>query len=108
MSTCAVQSVGDALQGILNFGSQMLGSISGAAILMAIFPPELDMTKTLGSNSVGPKWGWWNALIAEGMCTALLVFVVLQTACNPKSAMNRSQACLGSQPVGLLSVFGVW
>ena len=30
----------------------------------------------------------------ETMCTFLLVFVVHQTACNPKSVMNRSQACL--------------
>lgn len=82
------------LQGIFNFASQMLGSVAGAAILCAIFPPELDMTKTLGANSVGPKWNWWNALIGEVMCTFLLVFVVHQTACNPKSAMNRSQACI--------------
>eukprot|EP00490_Sorites_sp_Unknown_P026731 CAMPEP_0114643336 /NCGR_PEP_ID=MMETSP0191-20121206/3327_1 /TAXON_ID=126664 /ORGANISM="Sorites sp." /LENGTH=314 /DNA_ID=CAMNT_0001855619 /DNA_START=69 /DNA_END=1013 /DNA_ORIENTATION=+ len=82
------------VQGLCNFGCQMLGSVTGAAILCAIFPPELDMTKTLGSNSVGPKWNWWNALIGEIMCTFLLVFVVHQTACNPKSVMNRSQACL--------------
>ncbi|CAE7033471.1 Aqp4, partial [Symbiodinium sp. CCMP2456] len=54
-----------ALQGLFNFGSQMMGSILGAAILCAIFPPELDMTKTLGANSVGLKWNWWNALIGE-------------------------------------------
>lgn len=82
------------LQGIFNFASQMMGSVVGAAILCAIFPPELDMTKSLGSNSVGPKWNWWNALIAEIMGTFLLVFVVHQTACNPKSALNRSQACI--------------
>ncbi|CAE7884073.1 PIP2-7 [Symbiodinium sp. KB8] len=72
----------------------MMGSILGAAILCAIFPPELDMTKSLGANSVGLKWHWWNALIGEVFGTFLLVFVVLQTACNPKSQMNRSQACL--------------
>ncbi|CAJ1436933.1 unnamed protein product [Effrenium voratum] len=82
------------LQGLCNFASQMMGSVAGAAILCAIFPPELDMTKSLGANSVGPKWNWWNALIGEIMCTFLLVFVVHQTACNVKSAMNRSQACL--------------
>ena len=86
------------MQGIFNFGSQMMGSVCGAAILCAIFPPELDMTKSLGSNSVGPKWHWWNAVIGEMMGTFLLVFVVLQTACNPKSAMNRSQACIAYRP----------
>ncbi len=94
------RNVSPKLQGVCNFFSQMLGSVTGAAILCAIFPPQLDMTKTIGSNSVGPKWHWWNALIGEIMCTFLLVFVVLQTACNPKSKVNRSQALERSE--GLL------
>eukprot|EP00439_Symbiodinium_sp_Y106_P081438 s935_g20.t1 len=49
---------------------------------------------SIGHYSGGLKWNWWNALIGELVGTFLLVFVVLQTACNPKSSMNRSQACL--------------
>lgn len=82
------------LQGLANFLAQMLGSVTGAAILCAIYPIENDLTSILGANSVGPRWHWWNALIGEVTGTFLLVFVVLQTACNPKSTLTRAQACI--------------
>lgn len=84
----------DVFQGIANFVAQMMGSVTGAAILCAIFPIQNDLTSSLGANSVGPRWNWWNALIGEIMGTFLLVFVVLQTACNPKSSLTRAQACI--------------
>jgi len=43
---------------------------------------------------VGPRWHWHNALFAEVIGTFVLVTVVLQTACNPKSSGNRAQACI--------------
>jgi len=92
-----------ALQAIGNFIAQMCGAVVGAAVLLAIYPSANDMTKTLGSNSVGPRWYWHNALIGEIMGTFVLVTVVLQTACNPKSSGNRAQACIA---IGL-AVFAV-
>mmetsp|Transcript_964 Transcript_964/g.2726 ORF Transcript_964/g.2726 Transcript_964/m.2726 type:complete len:274 (+) Transcript_964:101-922(+) len=88
-------------QGVANVISQLLGSITGAMILCIIFPPELDQTGGLGSNSVGQGWNTTGALTAEIMGTYLLMTVVLQTACCDKSASSRAQAALA---IGL-SVF---
>jgi MIP family channel proteins len=82
------------VQGLANLFAQILGSISGAAVLCLIFPEDADLTKTLGSNGVGEAFEKWNALFAEIFGTFLLMFVVLQTACNQKSEANRAQACL--------------
>lgn len=84
------------MQGIANFFAQMLGSLAGAGILCAICPEDADYTKSLGANDVAEEgaYSWWNALIGEIVGTFLLMFVVLQTACNPKSEANRAQACI--------------
>merc|ERR1719387_2209225 len=82
------------VQGVANLLAQILGSICGAAILCLIFPEDADLTGALGSNGVGEKYEKWDALFAEIFGTFLLMFVVLQTACNQKSEANRAQACL--------------
>lgn len=85
------------MQGLLNFVGQMLGSVAGAGILLAIYPKEKDRTGGLGSNGVGDGFSTANALIGEIMMTFLLVFVVLETAVNPLSEGNRMMACV---PIG--------
>ena len=52
-------------QGIANFAAQLLGSITGAAILCLIYPAAMDQTGGLGSNGVGEGWSKPNALIGE-------------------------------------------
>eukprot|EP00933_Yihiella_yeosuensis_P045632 TRINITY_DN4102_c1_g1_i1.p1 TRINITY_DN4102_c1_g1~~TRINITY_DN4102_c1_g1_i1.p1 ORF type:complete len:544 (+),score=102.40 TRINITY_DN4102_c1_g1_i1:107-1738(+) len=82
------------IQGAVNFAAQMLGSITGAAILCAIYPESKDQTKGLGSNGVGEGWETHNAVVAEIMGTLLLVYVVLQTALSSKSSSTRSEAAI--------------
>jgi len=81
-------------QGILNFVAQMLGSLTGAYILTAISPKDLDKTGGLGSNSISEGFSTWNAFAGETMMTFLLMFVVLETAVNPNSEANRALACV--------------
>jgi len=81
-------------QGILNFVAQMLGSLTGAYILTAIFPKEQDRTGGLGSNGIADGFSMWNAFIGEAVMTFLLMFVVLETAVNPNSEANRALACV--------------
>uniref|UniRef100_A0A7S0BDR0 Aquaporin n=1 Tax=Pyrodinium bahamense TaxID=73915 RepID=A0A7S0BDR0_9DINO len=82
------------LQGLANLFAQLLGSMTGAAILCLMYPPALDQTGGLGSNGVGAGWTWYNALTAEVLGTFLLMTVVLQTACSSKSEGNRVQAAM--------------
>jgi len=82
------------LQGSLNFLAQLCGSITGAALLMGMFPEEKDKTGGLGANAVQAGWGKFNAFIAEFIGTFLLMFVVFQTAINPASKANREMAAL--------------
>lgn len=86
----------DAIQGFANFWAQIFGSLFGSAILCLIYPSEADMTKGHGSNAVNKAGGYnaGNAFFGEVCMTFLLVLVVLQTACHPKSAGNRAQACI--------------
>jgi len=81
-------------QGLANFAAQMFGSVTGALILCAIFPLANDQTSSLGANSVGAAWMWYNALIGEIMGTFLLMFVVLESAVHKMTAANRSLAPL--------------
>jgi len=81
-------------QGILNFIAQMLGSLTGAYILCAIFPKDQDRTGGLGANGIGEGWSTANAFVGEVLMTFLLMFVVLETAVNENSEANRAVACL--------------
>jgi len=81
-------------QGLLNFAAQMLGSLAGAFVLGAMYPPGRDLTGSLGSNGVSAGWKQHNALVGEFICTFLLMFTVMQTAVNPMSEANRSLACI--------------
>mmetsp|Transcript_24579 Transcript_24579/g.66276 ORF Transcript_24579/g.66276 Transcript_24579/m.66276 type:complete len:265 (+) Transcript_24579:47-841(+) len=81
-------------QGGANFVCQMIGSMVGAALLSITAHGNGDLTRGqedgdkiggLGCNGVGDTYTQGGAFVAEFMMTALLVYVVLQTAVNKKS-----------------------
>jgi MIP family channel proteins len=82
-----------AAQGAVNFLAQLVGAILGALILSLMHTEETDATKGLGCNAA-PEGGKMRALVGEIMMTALLVFVVLETAINPATVADRQVACL--------------
>jgi len=88
------------IQGLINFVAQMLGSLAGAGILCLMFRKDNDKTGSIASNMLawpdppGDEVEWYNAFVAEIFGTFLLVFVVIQTAVNPKSFGNRMMACV--------------
>ena len=60
---------------------QLLGSICGAALLLAATSPDIDRTGGLGSNGLqNPNVTIANAFVVEAMGTFLLMFVVLESA----------------------------
>lgn len=84
----------DAMQGVANVVSQLLGSIAGAALLLLTVAPgdadtdaltSRDFTGGLGSNGINGRYNAGNALVGEIMMTALLVYVVFETAVSKKS-----------------------
>lgn len=103
------------LRAVVYFVSQMLGSICGAALLLAttggtqISSGGIDRTGGLGSNgrqNANVEVG--QALLVEIMGTALLVFVVLEAAVNIKavttdgeSAIRGNKQNLAPIPIGL-------
>ena len=70
------------------FVAQMLGSTCGAALLAILHDSTSDATGGLGTNSLGPNISAGQAVCGEVLMTFLLMYVVLETACNPKSAAN--------------------
>lgn len=94
--------------------AQLVGSITGAALLLATTGDSLaeggiDRTGGLGSNGrQNPNVTIGNAVIAEVMGTALLCFVVLETAVNGKAVtVDGEQMVKGNKqnlapiPIGL-------
>merc|ERR1712084_147731 len=81
-------------QGVANFVAQMLGSLFGAFLLFIVVPKDADRTGGYGSNTLNEDYEWYQAFFGEIICTSLLMFTVLQTAVNEKSAANRAQAAL--------------
>ncbi|EKX53913.1 hypothetical protein GUITHDRAFT_91725 [Guillardia theta CCMP2712] len=81
-------------QGLANFIAQMLGSVLGAIILTWIFPCEMDMTNSLGTNVVNPAFGYGAAFSGEVAMTFLLCYVVWETAVTARCGQA---ACI---PIG--------
>jgi len=81
-------------QAMCIFWAQLLGSVTGACILLLIVPQDKDRTESLGSNKISEGFSAGQVLLGEGMMTFLLVFVVLETAVNPAFAAQRTLACL--------------
>lgn len=79
-------------QAAVNVVAQLLGSISGAALLAAMVDENMDMTRSLGSNMLSPGYESWQALIGEVMGTFLLMYTVLETAVNMQSDTYRMVA----------------
>lgn len=106
------------LRGAVYFVAQMLGSITGALLLSAATDGstsygEVDRTGGLGSNGLqgalkARGGGAGNAFVVELMGTALLVYVVLETAVNTKSVTTDGTSMIRGQkqtlapiPIGL-------
>merc|ERR1719208_613241 len=83
-------------QALANMLAQLLGAILGAALLLATLPE--GSRGALGSNVVHKETGYTAgmAFFAEFMFSFLLVFVVFQTAIDPKAITGTDQA---SRPV---------
>jgi aquaporin Z len=81
-------------QALVNFVAQVLGSISGAALLALVKSAETDATGGLGSNTLAPGIEWHQALVGEIICTFLLMGTVLETAINRTSEASRPLAAL--------------
>jgi MIP family channel proteins len=81
-------------QALANFVAQVLGSVSGAALLALVKSEATDATGALGSNSLAPGIEWHQALVGEIICTFLLMGTVLETAINHKSEASRPLAAL--------------
>merc|ERR1719231_748733 len=59
-------------QGLANVLMQLIGSLLGALILCIMFPCEVDMTTTLGTNMINKDYGTGAALMGEIFGTFLL------------------------------------
>jgi len=72
-------------QAVANLVSQLLGAILGVLLVWATHGGTKDHTANLGSNLLARGVDEGNALVGEMMGTFLLMYVVLETAVNPKN-----------------------
>uniref|UniRef100_A0A7S2MRS3 Aquaporin n=1 Tax=Alexandrium andersonii TaxID=327968 RepID=A0A7S2MRS3_9DINO len=66
-------------QALANFVAQMLGSVTGAALLCIIFPKSKDKTGGLGTNGVQDGFHPVGVLLAEIVMTFVLVTTVFES-----------------------------
>jgi len=83
-----------AVQGLLNFLGQVLGSLAGAALVAVIVSESSDKTNGLGTNQLAADREWYQAFVGECLMTLFLVYVVLETAVNEASKEHRPLARL--------------
>ena len=83
------------LRAIAYLVAQLVGSIAGAALLLATTSPSIDRTGGLGSNGLqSANVTITNAIVAEIMGTALLCFVVLESAVNGASITTEGESMI--------------
>ena len=75
-------------QALANIVAQLLGSTIGSAALSTIVDQKADLTGGLGTNGVSDNYTQGEAFFGEVIMTFVLMYVVLETACNPKNAGN--------------------
>ena len=75
-------------QAVANIVAQLLGSTIGSAALSTIVDQKADLTGGLGTNGVSANYTQGEAFFGEIIMTFVLMYVVLETACNPKNAGN--------------------
>jgi MIP family channel proteins len=80
-------------QGVLNFAAQCLGSIFGACLLCIMFPCDMDLTRSLGSNIIAPDYSSGRPIVAEAFGTFVLCFTVWETAVTPRASCGKN-ACI--------------
>mmetsp|Transcript_138185 Transcript_138185/g.429565 ORF Transcript_138185/g.429565 Transcript_138185/m.429565 type:complete len:313 (+) Transcript_138185:77-1015(+) len=66
-------------QAFLNFIAQMLGSVTGATLLIMIFPVEKDKTGDIACNGIADGFTVFGVLVAELVMTFVLVLTVLES-----------------------------
>lgn len=91
-SQMGIANIISAPQAAANFAAQMVGAVVGAGLVAAVFSEATDKTGGLGTNGLGEDVTVYGALVGEVVGTFLLVYVVLETAVNPKSTANRMNA----------------
>mmetsp|Transcript_66744 Transcript_66744/g.114671 ORF Transcript_66744/g.114671 Transcript_66744/m.114671 type:complete len:321 (-) Transcript_66744:23-985(-) len=80
------------IQALANMAAQVAGSMLGSLLLMGIFSCEQDQTQNLASNIVNEGFSTKQAILAEVMGTALLCYVVWETAVSSESTVGNNAA----------------
>ena len=87
-------------QGSMYIGGQLIGASLGALTLAFVLPSALGGgvgggAGTLGSHAIGAGVEQWQALIIEGILTAVLVFVVFSAAMDRRGIGTMAPLTIG-------------
>lgn len=91
------------VQAVANVVCQLGGSALGSGLLSLVYRKSSDRTNGLGANRVGPGFSPKQAFLGEAIMVFILVYVVLETACNKK---NKANAALASVAIGFAVYIG--
>jgi MIP family channel proteins len=80
------------VQAVVNICAQLLGSMLGSGLLSLVVRKGSDRTGGLGTNAVARGYSPRQAVLGEAIMVFVLMYTVLETACNKKNKANLALA----------------
>jgi len=80
------------VQAVVNICAQLLGSMLGSGLLSLVVRKGSDRTGGLGTNAVARGYSPRQAFLGEAIMVFVLMYTVLETACNKKNKANLALA----------------
>jgi len=76
-------------ESFIRIGFQLIGGITACAILAVIYPEDSDLTEYFACLKLGERTTWIGAFFAEVWCSAIVIYVIFQSASKDTEGLQQ-------------------